>query len=78
MLPVLPQALALNRNHAERALDWLLSHAEDADVAEPPTQEQLRQLYGPPEQLHVTTDQAITQLTEMGFPQADAEAAIHR
>lgn len=39
-------ALLLRRGHVEQALDWLLQHGDDPAAAEPPTQEQLRQVGG--------------------------------
>ena len=34
----------LGRNNVDFALEWLLGHAEEPDAAEPPTQQQLRQV----------------------------------
>ncbi|KAL6746684.1 hypothetical protein V8C86DRAFT_2444889, partial [Haematococcus lacustris] len=44
--PLVRKALALTRNVAESALDWLLMHGEDAEAQAPPTQEELRQAGG--------------------------------
>lgn len=40
------KALQLTRNNVEHALDWLLQHSEESGAADPPTQEQLRAVYG--------------------------------
>ena len=40
------QALALGRNNFDVAVEWLLEHAEDPDAAEPPSQQQLREVWG--------------------------------
>lgn len=43
--PVARKALILAKDNVNVALEWLFEHAEDADAAEPPTQEQLRQVW---------------------------------
>jgi len=77
--PVVRKALALTRNNVESALEWALMHAEDPDAAEPPTQEQLRQVYGQPAGPRVMTEsEAVGQLMDMGFGREQATAAIRR
>jgi len=44
IVPICTQALVLGRNNVDFALEWLLGHAEEPDAAEPPTQQQLRQV----------------------------------
>ncbi len=44
--PVVRKALVLSKDNVNAALEWLLQHGEDPDAAEPPTQEQLRQVGG--------------------------------
>ncbi|KAF5826657.1 hypothetical protein DUNSADRAFT_2412 [Dunaliella salina] len=72
--PVVRKALVLGRNNIDAALDWLLAHSEDADAAEPPTQQQLRQVYGAPSSQTIAESEAVDQLCEMGFERpADAQ-----
>lgn len=40
------KALQLTRDNVELALEWLLQHGEEPGSADPPTQEQLRAVYG--------------------------------
>lgn len=40
------KALHLTRDNVELALEWLLQHGEEPGSADPPTQEQLRAVYG--------------------------------
>jgi hypothetical protein len=40
------KALQLTRDNVELALEWLLQHSEQPGAADPPTQEQLRAVYG--------------------------------
>ncbi len=42
--PVVRKALVLTKDNVEAALEWVLQHMDDADAAEPPTQEQLQQV----------------------------------
>ncbi|KAI8466735.1 MAG: hypothetical protein J3K34DRAFT_53660 [Monoraphidium minutum] len=44
--PVVRKALLLSRNSVDLALEWLLQHAEEPGAGEPPTQEQLRAVWG--------------------------------
>ena len=38
------KALLMCRGNVQLALEWVLSHMDDADADDPPTQEQLRQV----------------------------------
>ncbi|KAL6758735.1 hypothetical protein V8C86DRAFT_2589906 [Haematococcus lacustris] len=72
------RALALTRNVAESALDWLLMHGEDAEAQAPPTQEELRQVYGGPAGQQISSEMAVAQLMEMGFGRSASVAALRR
>uniref|UniRef100_A0A7S3R4D2 UBA domain-containing protein n=1 Tax=Dunaliella tertiolecta TaxID=3047 RepID=A0A7S3R4D2_DUNTE len=76
--PVVRKALVLGRNNVDAALDWLLVHSEDADAAEPPTQQQLRQVYGAPSSQTIAESEAVDQLCEMGFERPAVTSAIRR
>eukprot|EP00878_Enallax_costatus_P011519 GHUV01012025.1.p1 GENE.GHUV01012025.1~~GHUV01012025.1.p1 ORF type:complete len:534 (+),score=238.87 GHUV01012025.1:496-2097(+) len=43
---VASKALILTRDNVQLAVEWLFEHGEDPNAADPPTQEQLRQVYG--------------------------------
>ncbi|KAL6744761.1 hypothetical protein V8C86DRAFT_3006569 [Haematococcus lacustris] len=76
--PLVRKALALTRNVAESALDWLLMHGEDAEAQAPPTQEELRQVYGGPAGQQISSEMAVAQLMEMGFGRSASVAALRR
>ena len=44
--PLVRKALLLSRNSVDLALEWLLQHGEEPGADEPPTQEQLRAVWG--------------------------------
>mmetsp|Transcript_8442 Transcript_8442/g.18070 ORF Transcript_8442/g.18070 Transcript_8442/m.18070 type:complete len:561 (+) Transcript_8442:68-1750(+) len=75
--PVVRKALALCRNSMQAALEWLLQHAEDPDAAEPPTQQQLQQVYGSGGQ-NATFEEQVESLVAMGFERAVAANALRR
>ncbi|KAF6259607.1 hypothetical protein COO60DRAFT_1512708 [Scenedesmus sp. NREL 46B-D3] len=85
------KALQLTRNNVEHALDWLLQHSEEPGAADPPTQEQLRAVYGRRRRraagaavdagaaaAGVPVEAVLTQLVDMGFDAAAAQQALAR
>ena len=71
------RALLLTRNRLEAATEWCLSHSDDPDAADPPSQEQLRRVYGRaaaaaramPVVMEAADPALVQQLKEMGFPE---------
>lgn len=78
--PVVRKALILTKDNVNAALEWILQHGEEANAAEPPTQDQLRAVYGQPlrQQQRRTRAQALSQLVDMGFDTESASQALNR
>lgn len=86
------KALQLTRDNVELALEWLLQHGEEPGSADPPTQEQLRAVYGRRRRraagaaagagaaaaAGAPVEAVLSQLTDMGFEAAAAQQALAR
>uniref|UniRef100_A0A383W8V9 UBA domain-containing protein n=1 Tax=Tetradesmus obliquus TaxID=3088 RepID=A0A383W8V9_TETOB len=86
------KALQLTRDNVELALEWLLQHGEEPGAADPPTQEQLRTVYGRRRRraagaaagagaaaaAGAPVEAVLSQLTDMGFEAAAAQQALAR
>lgn len=72
------KALLLTKMNTQLAMEWLLEHGDDADIDEPLTDDQLRQLSGPraPSVPFVPDATAIAKLKDMGFAEDDIIEAL--
>jgi len=69
------KALFVNKMSIQLSMDWLLEHAEDTDINEPPTDEMLKQL----SEDHSSFEPNpvyVEQLKDMGFSNSDIENAL--
>jgi len=67
--------LYLNKMNTQLAMDWLLEHGEDADINEPLSADQLRELAD--EHANFQPDAVSEQrLIDIGFKPADVETAL--
>eukprot|EP00887_Chlorella_sp_A99_P005497 scaffold1.g5497.t1 len=75
-------ALLLNRNHFERALEWVMEHAQDPGAADPVrrAEQQLAAVYGGRARQRGNGGQVdpghLAQLRDMGFDSVSAEMAL--
>eukprot|EP00741_Cyanophora_paradoxa_P013732 tig00020710_g13255.t1 len=78
------KALVLSGNNTQRAMDWLLSHADDPNADRPLTEAELAALTAParPHRPPAASSSSgpdpelVRRLVEMGFPESDAQQAL--
>lgn len=85
--PAARRALAINQGQPEAAMDWILEHADDPDLDQPLTPEQLLQLQGGNRrgggpvggERRFRADEGMTaRLVEMGFAPEQVAEALQR